>query len=251
MGKNGFFRIMWGDPWDKPTGAGGDICLDLILLQHNELEQKAKTPILVYGTENFNRLTDMGFNCVIIEKKKSVLPAENTLLHKLLGWKIGMKMFDTAICLDIDCHQVRELPKDFWSIHQKKSALQIPLIGYRRRYIMWRKADKNIIPCCCYVYFRGSDQTKMAFKALESLRVDPTISGWFTDETVMAKVLEEMDGGWHGVAEYAKLHEPEFFSTGKIPEFPGPSPAYFVHYLRQQSVIKALRSKGIKLPHEE
>lgn len=117
---------MWGDPWDKPTGTGGDICLDLILLQHNELEQKIKTPILVYGTENFNRLTDMGFNCVIIEKKNSILPPENTLLHKLLGWEIGMKMFDTAICLDIDCHQVRELPKEFWSIHARKSTLQIP-----------------------------------------------------------------------------------------------------------------------------
>ena len=247
MCKNGFFRIVWGDPWNKPAGGGGDVCLDLILLQHNEFEKNARVPILVYGEENFKRLSDMGFLCFLIEKKNSVLPPERTLLHKLLAWEFGMGIFDNAICLDIDCHQVSELPNDFWSIHEKKSILQIPLISYRRRYVMWRMTNKEIVPCCCYVYFRGREPTKMAFKALENLKSDPDVGEWFTDETVMARVIEDMDGGWHGTEEYAKLHEPDFFSTGKIAGIPGPQPPYFKHYLRQNLVMRQIKKDGIKI----
>lgn len=244
MKHQSFFRIMWGDPWGKAGTADGTISADLHFLRTNELENKLKTPILVFGKDNFFRLTDMGFSCIIIDRKNSVLPPDaNTLLHKVIAWDIAMDMFDAAVFLDIDCHQMRALPPDFWEICEKKASIQAPLIRYARRQpIQWRR-HRAILPCGCYVYFRDKTSAELIVQAQEQLKNDQPGS-WFNDEPVIAKAIDNMDGGWNGVEAYAALHEPELYSLDRFQELKGPQPPYFRHFWRD-STGKKLHRMGI------
>jgi hypothetical protein len=242
-----FLRVLWGNPWKAKGCLGSELINDLLLLTKNEIEVKNPKPFFVFGSENMKRLVDMGMPCILIDKKENVLPAkQSTYHHKLLAYDIATQMFDEIVALDIDCQQVRELPKNFWEIHNIKASIQIPLIAYQRSRAYWRiQTRKNgsfkVVPCACYVYLRGNKVAKSCLKIIEKMKQHPAMQGRiFSEEDIFAMLTDDIMGGWDQT-KYIEQFEPNIFSTGKISSQLGPQPPYFIHYLRTSSVRKALK----------
>jgi hypothetical protein len=240
---------MWGNIWGGHPGSKNyEILLDLLLLQHNQVEVKNAIPVLVFGADNLKRLQDRGITCTLIDNRCSVFPSELTYLHKVLAWDVATGIWDESIYLDVDCQQLIPLPSVFWDIHANKSEIQAPLISHPKRLVPWRQRDGShrMEPCGCYVYLRGNEIVKNILKIIDKFRVSGMTS--FDDEMVLAMLTDKMSGEWKGVSEYNKKYEPNFYHTGRIAQLPVTDPQYFVHYIRARHVLRKLESLGVKLP---
>jgi hypothetical protein len=242
--QHGFFRVFFGDPWDKPMGGGGDVIFDILHLKTNKIEEDNKTLMMVFGKENLSRLVDLGFSCLLLDKNNLVLQKGVELPHKFLAYEVATSIFDEAIFMDIDCQQMIPLPDNFWQIYSSKAKLQASLLGYHRRMNMpWRTQDFRTVPCGCFVYMRGKEISKLMIDKMNYLAKNDIAIG--NEEVVLAAVADEMDGGWKGAEEYAKKHEPTFFHTGCCYAPPADEPKVFDHFLRQGRVIRGLQRAGI------
>lgn len=248
-----FFRVLFGKPFGDPQMPGHklgiDLATDLAWLSNNPEEQKRKIQILVFGKDNFLRLSDMGLDCVLLDERPSVLSAKHPyslFMNRFLAFKAGMEMCDEAVFLDIDCEQISPLPEDFWTKHGEKSVIQSPLIAYysneRGRY--WRKEEHcRVSTCGCYVYLRGRQITDMLLaKSNEMMTARP--DAFLDDEMVMDKLIDDSRGGWTGATEYAKHHMPPYFvGIFRLPSYDGPADV-FCHYEGRKGRIRKLEKLG-------
>jgi hypothetical protein len=248
-----FFRVLFGKPFGDPQmpghKLGTDLGIDLAWLSNNPEEQKRKIQVLVFGKDNFARLSDMGLDCVLLDDRPSVLSGEHPyslFMNRFLAFKAGMEMCDEAVFLDIDCEQVTALPDDFWENHGEKAVIQSPLIAYysneRGRY--WRKEEHcRVSTCGCYVYLRGRQITDMLLdKSREMMAARP--GKFLDDEMVMDKLIDDTRGGWTGATEYAKHHMPPYFvGMFRLPEYKGPTDV-FCHYENRMGRTRKLERLG-------
>jgi hypothetical protein len=241
--QHGFIRVFFGDPWEKTYGAGGELMFDILFLKTNKIEEENKTQMMVFGTENFSRLTDLGFSCVLVDKKSILLPNEEWWIHKFLAYEVASDLFEEFIHLDIDCHQLAPLPDNFWGVYLSKDCIQAAIMAYKRAVVPWRgRKNRTIIPCGGFTYLRGKDIVKKLMIKKEHMAREKAP---MSDETVIAAITDEMTGGWKGVEEYVKRFEPTFFHMGGPYNPPVEEPKLFDHFLRQGRIISGLKRAGV------
>ena len=248
-----FFRVMFGKPFGDPQMPGHrlglDLALDLAWLANNPKEKPNKTQILVFGKDNFLRLTDMGFDCIMLDERPSVMSSKHPyslFMNRFVAFKAGMETCDEAVFLDVDCEQISDLPSDFWEKSGEKSVIQSPLIAYcsneRGRY--WRPEEHcRVSTCGCYVYLRGRKITDMLLdKSREMMEYRP--EGFLDDEMVMDKLIDDLRGGWTGAEEYDRHHMPPYFvGSFRLPDSKSP-PDAFHHYEGKRCRIRKLEAMG-------
>lgn len=142
--------------------------------------------------------------------------------HKTGFIQAAIDRHRTVIWLDWDTVMVRPLPEDFWQKMRRGRAIQMSLVQYCRRICGWRRDDKRKIPVGSFVYCRDR-------RIMERVNREYAKERNAVDQTIFAKVLDQMAGGWLGCDAYqemgfspychrvySQIHEPdvEIFSTG-------------------------------------
>jgi hypothetical protein len=112
-----FVRILWGDFKD----------IKLTPL-YNET-------VYVWGSDNYNKVIDLGYKCVLMSNENTIHDNENTkFLHKLIGLKEASLNHDKFIFMDWDVEIERELDDDFFSEFEGKEFL-MPTYSYPNEYL--------------------------------------------------------------------------------------------------------------------
>ena len=227
---------------------GTEIGLDLLWLANNKAEMKRQIPVLVFGTDNFHRLSDVGFNCMLVDKRPSVANnnhPRSLFMNKFVAFSVAMDMYDEAVFLDLDCEQTAELPADFWEKHGEKSSFQAPLVGYyRNRGTFWRPEHLSLVSIYgCYVYMRGKEIAKMMMDNCDSM-LKQYPDALLDDEIAMDKMIDDLEGGWNGTAAYSKNHMPEYFVGQFRPVGFETNKDVFVHYESPRARKRQLARKG-------
>lgn len=241
--RQGFFRTIFGDPFGKhEIKTGKNIIFDIDLLKKNPIERGNQTPVFVFGSENMSRLIDLGFSCILVDKRNEIID-KLWYSHRFLAYEMAMDLFDEAICLDFDCHQTEQLPGDFWAKMRSRDCVQVSLMKYRRPRAFWRsvRADRGYTPCGCFTYLRGKDSINGLIAHMKKM----IGKGYdiYNDETVWASYTDDLNGGWKGVDSYIEKHEPLYFHCCKI-KLPSYFPAnLFQHDCFSSGVVEVVTVK--------
>ena len=205
--KTGFVRTLWGiyDDTRRFYMRRAKMDNDIKLLLKNPYNEPWRT--YVFGEDNLKFLTDLGVkDCVLVDKRPYVWDMDTQQFrHKLEAFRYGMEDFDQMVFLDWDCQPEKPLPKDFWEVLGKKDSLQAIIRSYRRMKATWRKIDMRKVPCASFVYIREKQVAYDLIKKWEEMGCP------MSEETPMAKYMDDKMGGWKGLDEYWKRHEPDFF----------------------------------------
>lgn len=160
----------------------------------------------VFGDDNYKFLVDNGFECVLVDKKPIVWDIDTQAFrHKLEALKCGIQQYNEIVLLDWDTFPIKPLPANFWGALRRKAPIQAILRIYARRKAYWRAKEGRQIPCASFVYLRSKEIAEGLIQTWEKMNRP------LSEEIVMAKYMDEMMGGWEGVAKYEKLFEPDFF----------------------------------------
>jgi len=206
--KRGFIRALWGVYdhqgksrfWTRREKVDNDI--ELVL------NSKYSPPFMTYvfGKDNYSYLVDKGVACKLIDDKPILWDMDTQQFrHKLEVFKAGMEDLDEIIFLDWDCIPIKPVPDYLWETLGKKAPIQAILRQYFKRKANWRKIDMRKVPCASFVYIRDKKIP------LELIRIWEELGRPWSEETVMAKYIDDLMGGWKGLDQYWDLYEPTFF----------------------------------------
>ena len=202
-----FIRTLWGeyDSSDKNKLRRKKMENDIRLLLRNPNKVDFKT--YVFGEDNLKFLIDQGIeDCELIDKKPIVWDmGTQQFRHKIEAFKIGIEEFDEIVFLDWDCQAIKPIPIDFWDVLRKKEKIQAIMRMYKRRKAYWRKEDQRKIPCASFVYINDKDVGKDLVEMWNKMK-----KPW-SEEIVMMRYMEEINGGWKGIEDYWEKFEPDFF----------------------------------------
>lgn len=213
--KRGFIRGLWGIHdhqgrrfYLRRTKIDNDITMASL----NKNEQPFMT--YVFGEDNYKALVDKGFNCKLIDKKPIIWDMDNQQFrHKIEVLKVGLEDYDEIVFLDWDCQAIKPLPNYFWDVLAKKAPMQAPLRAYRHWKIHWREGNR--LPEASFIYIRDKAIGPQLVELWKELNCP------WSEEAVIAKWMDNYQGGWKGVEEYWKIFEPNFRLTGPG-KFPPP-----------------------------
>ena len=235
-----FFRVFWGEPENTK------LLMKEIerLVIRNKFEAIRKTPVLVCGKDNVDRLSRLGFECRLIHNDPNGVHDGKWFFNKFFAFESALSYYESATLLDFDCVQVREMPPNFLAMHKTGQSIQAPLIRYNRRRARWRKnwrqsKNSRILPCACYLHIRKGE-------AMEHIKatVDETVAKadeimFYGDEIILAMVIDDMMKGWKGAEEYAKMG----FAPPLVSSVCDDGKCCIAHFHRQGMVSKAIRKK--------
>lgn len=211
MKKRAFIRALWGiyDNSNRLLARRKNIDNDIKRIIANDYNE----PFIVYvfGKDNYEHARSFGFNCVLIDEN----PAPFDLIteqyrHKLEVLKYAMEEdnYDEIMFIDWDCIPKKKIPSNFWDIMGQKEIIQANLQLYHRRKARWRKDELRKIPNAGFLYLRDKSLPEKIIKRWESIK-GPSA------EPPLAKLTDEMMGGWQGVDKYWELFEPDFCNLHK------------------------------------
>ena len=95
--------------------------------------------VFVWGKENLNKLTSLGYNCHLIDDEpydynianNHTFISYSSLTHKIVGIKIALSIHKEILFLDWDCVPTKPIDDNFYNeIKRKESSLQVPLYCY-------------------------------------------------------------------------------------------------------------------------
>lgn len=205
--KRGFVRTLWGiyDNTRRFYMRRAKMDNDIRLLLKNPNNTPWRT--YVFGEDNLKFLSDLGVQDLVLVDKRPYIWDMDTqqFRHKLEAFKCGMQDFDEMVFLDWDCQPEKPLPADFWDVLGKKEPIQAIIRSYRKKKVFWRNEDWRKIPCASFVYIREKGIAEALIKTWEEM------GGPMSEETPMAKFMDERLGGWKGVDFYWDHYEPDFF----------------------------------------
>lgn len=181
---------------------------DIKMIGLNQNAQKHIT--YVFGEDNYKYLTDNGFDARLIDKRPIVWNMDQEQFrHKLEVLYQGLQEFDEIVFLDWDCTECQPLPSNFWEKLAEKDSIQAVLRHYHKRKAVWRNSDCRKIPEASFVYIRE----KKIGQELNDLweKMDKP----WSEEVVIAKYIDDKNGGWQGLEHYWKHNNPFFATWGK------------------------------------
>jgi len=198
-------RAIWGthDRSSRTIARRFNVDRDAKYVKKNKYE----VPFIVYGygEENCKQMEDFGFNVYMIDKHYAPFDLVNhQYRHKLEIIKYAMEVdkYDEILFLDWDCRPFRNVPGDMWEIFHKKSIMQANLQQYNRRKCFWRSSDQRKLPNAGFLYIGDKSLPDKIIKAWEE-------SPGNSAEPPIAKVMDDMSGGWKGMDYYWEHFEPE------------------------------------------
>jgi hypothetical protein len=217
-------------------------------------ENPFSTPFIVYvfGKDNFNCLSDMGFNCSLIQDDPIIYDMEKQMWrHKLDVFKAASEDFDEFVYLDWDCKPTAAFPVNFWEELGKKAPIQANLLLYRTKRCLWRKKEQRKTCNGGFVYIRDKSIPDQIIKNYNEFcewvakqRVERSARGLdlrfrekaliFDDEPAISKYTDDYIGGWQGANKYWELFEPYFCNIKKSAfsrELLGTKNECFVHWV--------------------
>jgi len=117
----------------------------------NAVNDNLNEMVYVWGTDNFEYLTNLGYTCELIseENYNFDLASDHTfydfksLNHKLFVLNLALQEWDEILFLDWDCKFVGELDNDFYRLLKEGSSLQIPLYTYPKKSLQWMIEKTN------------------------------------------------------------------------------------------------------------
>ena len=209
MKKRSFVRALWGiyehegrRYYKRRTKMDNDIKL----LFKNPWNEPFVT--FTFGEDNHKYLLDRGVDSRLVDKKPILWDMDTEQFrHKLEVFKLGLQEFDEIVFLDWDTLPVAPLPENFWKKMYEKDSFQSPLIMYRRRKAMWRgRTDSRKLSSASFVYLRDKSIPEGFVEQWE------TMGKPWSEELVMSKYIDQLDGGWKGMDYYWEHHEPHWFA---------------------------------------
>lgn len=198
-------RLQFRNEMQRPK-----ITNDILLSAQNKFEVDYMT--YVFGTNNYDYLTSLGIKCKLIDKRSVVwdLKTEN-YRHKLEIIKCGAYDYDEIVFLDWDTQVIKPVDDNFWLNLSKKYAMQACLRRYKKNIrAVWRKMDQEFVPCASFVYLRDKS---LCDKAIEYWSVQD--NRW-SEELSLARVTDDLMGGWQGLEKYFECCEPSSFGLSQL-----------------------------------
>lgn len=214
--KQGFVRGLWGNYQDCKTAISKveyymklsryKIDNDIKLVTSNPYEKDLNLFVYVFGEDNYKLLEDKGFKCKLLDKKPNIFEMkEHWWIHKLEILKAASEDFDEFCFMDWDCIPFKPIPKDYWEIMSKRYPIQIPLRGYKRRMLPWRKDDQRTVCCAGFIYIRNKNIPN------ELMDVWKKMNANVTEEVILSKYIDDIMGEWIGIKKYWDIIEPDLF----------------------------------------
>lgn len=249
MSRRSIIRGIWGDI-SKNGIRNGKLSNDIKIIKENKYQHDFVN--YVFGKENEKYLTDMGFNCVLVDDDPVKYDMENCLYrHKLDILKFAMCDFDEIVFLDWDCRPVKQVDDAFWNELNKKDIFQANLFQYRTKKCLWRKIDwrkvcnggflylrDNNIPdefieCYDRLYAKAEEIRESREKQGKKIRFREKCLA-FDDEPSFSLWVDEYSNGWQGLYHYWHHFEPECCNLKKKYAFSSElidnKNIYFVHW---------------------
>jgi hypothetical protein len=169
-----------------------------------------KTVVYIFGEDNFKRMTDLGFDCRLIDKRPHVWDMETEQYrHKMEIWKAGTQEFDAVTFLDFDCIPLKPIPNDFWDVMNKGEPIKTPIYMYHKKRVNRPPNDFRKVSSASFVYIRGKEHAEGMIKLWEE-----TGKPW-KEEYTLTLYIDKLSGGWKGVENYRK-HDPIFYQMTVI-----------------------------------
>ena len=208
-----------------------------------KLNENAATHITyVFGKDNAKYLEDQGFETRLIDKRPIVWDMDTEQFrHKLEVLHQGLQEFDEIVFLDWDCTECKPLPDDFWERLEKKDTIQAVLRQYKHIKTRWRNIDRRKMPEASFVYIRDKHVGKDLNELWEKMG-----RPW-SEELVIAKYIDTINGGWKGLDHYWEHNNPFFATWGncKVPSPEALEYGYQYVHINEKVVRNVLRrSKG-------
>jgi len=199
--KRSFVRGVWGVP-DINFLPGKNrrikVANDILFAKINPYEPPLK--VYVFGEDNYKILSDMGFNCVLINKNPYIYerPMEE-YRHKMEIWRHAQQEFDEMVFLDWDCIPLRPIDYDFWDVMQKGAKIQATIYMYMKEKALWRMdKDPRKISAATFVYMREPDI------ANDIINIWKNMGKPWREELALTLYIEKLNNGWKGIEDYRK-----------------------------------------------
>jgi len=218
--KRAFVRGIWGviKPDKKQIDRRKMVSNDIKnIVKKNKFSEPFIT--YVYGQENYDQLTGIGLECILIDKEPYYDNwYKRFYRHKLEIFKIAMEDYDEIVFLDWDCLPTKKLPDNFWKVLGKKESIQANLTQYKRAKCFWRKKEPRKIPNSGFVYMRDKTIPQKIIDIWEDFPAG--YKDLSSSEPPIAKLTDDMTDGWKGKELYWDLFEPEFCNLNGGSPFP-------------------------------
>lgn len=216
MIKRAFVRALWGvyDDSNRLLARRKRMDQDMKKIKKNKYNEPFIT--YVFGKDNYEHALSFGFNCVLIDKNPAPFDLiQHQYRHKLEVLQYAMEEdgYDEIMFLDWDCIPQKKIPSNFWDIMGQKEIIQANLQIYHRRKATWRDRETRKIPNAGFLYLRGKE---LPSKIIEKWEIKPHQSA----EPPLARLTDEMTGGWKGKDKYWELFEPDFCNLHRASPFP-------------------------------
>jgi len=219
--KSSFVYGLWGiyskknNFWSRLSKCDNDIKL----FKLNPYSPKAV--VYIFGEDNFKRMTDLGFDCRLVDKRPYVWDMETEQYrHKMEIWKCGTQDFDEISFLDWDCIAFKTIPENFWSIIRYGEPIKASIWMYRQKRVN-RPGDQRKVSSASFVYIRGKEHMDAMIKLWEETGRP------LKEEYTLTLYIDNMSGGWKGIENYKK-HDVPFYQM--TPCYSDKKDLIFGHY---------------------
>ena len=205
-----FIHGLWGiysnknNFWSRLTKCETDIKL------YKLNPYSPKTVVYIFGEENFKHMSDLGFDCRLIDKRPYVWDMEKEQYrHKMEIWKAGAEEFDAITFLDWDCIALKPIPDNFWHVINQGEPIKSPLYMYRQKRVN-RPNDARKVSSASFVYIRGKEHMPAMIELWENTGRP------LKEEYTLTLYIDNIDGGWKGIGHYQKYDVPFYEMTRGI-----------------------------------
>ena len=130
-----FIRAFWGDI---------NCCDGRAIKEITHVAKTSKLNDLVYvwGDDNYNFVTLLGLEAIKVSSNSTVYGSDylddcrTFFNHKLKAIKLGVIEFGEVVFLDWDCHQIKEIDEDFYTLlRYQNNKVQFPMYSFPEDYV--------------------------------------------------------------------------------------------------------------------